>query len=482
MVDEPLFDPAAEKSIISGLFKYNKDAFLAVSDIINENCFVDSFYRACYIGLTKLIEEYNDIKIDESVLLQQLKENRLVTNFSPEDSKLLRAIRNMPLELSNVRMMGAKIAKLQIARDKRDSLMLGADKLNKLQGTESLGEILGIAEESVFDSKYDSYTDDRSARKFGDGLDDYVDKLLDNPVDQIGFPIGLPQFENAIGGGIRGGTLHVIGSRIKTGKTFMADHVAVSSAMKGIPVLILDTEMLKEDHWNRVLAKFSGLKIRDIESGKSDKDKTKAAAQAFKSLPISYKNVGGMSFEEIISLMRKWLIQEVGLNSEGKAKKPCLIVYDYIKLMDDSSITKNIAEYQAIGFLMTKMHNFMVKYSVGCVAFVQLNRNGTTEEDSTVAAQSDRILWLCSSFSIYKWKDKDDLQEEMRKADENERYFHKLIVIVTRHGPGLNPGDFINMKTNYSVSAIEEGPLNSTLGNNDDEDEEDSDTQNSISF
>ena len=473
-MEEEVCDLAAEKSIITSLFKYNKDALMEVDDIINENCFVDPFYRACYIGLSNLIEEYNDVKIDESILLQQLQEKRLVTQFGNEETKLLRAIRNMPMELSNVRMMGAKLAKLQIARDRRDSLILAADKLNKITGTESIGEILGIAEASVFDDNANSaYTDNRGVTQIGDGLDDYIEELLANPVSQIGFPIGLPIWENAVGGGVRPGTVHVIGARPKTGKTFLSDHCAISAAKAGVEVLILDTEMNKKDHWHRMIAKMSGLKIRDIESGQSDKAKTREGGKKFKGLPISYRNIGGMGFEEIMALMRKWLIKTVGLNSEGKAKRPCLIIYDYIKLMSDTSITKNLAEYQAIGFLVTKMHNFMSRYDVGCVAFVQLNREGTNTEDATVAAQSDRILWLCSSFTIYKWKDKDDLVDEYRKP-EGERFFHKLIVTDNRHGPGFtNPKDFINIKTDYTYGFIEEGPLNSERENIDGDDEED---------
>jgi len=48
----------------------------------------------------------------------------------------------------------------------------------------------------------------------------------------------------------------------------------------------------------------------------------------------------------------------------------CLIIYDYLKLMTSESITGNIAEFQALGFQITKLHNFMVENDCACLSFV----------------------------------------------------------------------------------------------------------------
>ena len=52
--------------------------------------------------------------------------------------------------------------------------------------------------------------------------------------------------------------------------------------------------------------------------------------------------------------MRRWLYRHVGFDQSGQSN-PCLIVFDYVKLMDDRSITRNVSEFQALGFLMTKI-------------------------------------------------------------------------------------------------------------------------------
>ena len=82
----------------------------------------------------------------------------------------------------------------------------------------------------------------------------------------------------------------------------------------------------------------------------------------------------------------------------------CLVVYDYLKLMSSSSINNNMQEYQALGFQITNLHNLAVKLDFPCLSFVQLNRDGITKESTDAVSGSDRLNWLCTSFSIFKLK------------------------------------------------------------------------------
>ena len=117
----------------------------------------------------------------------------------------------------------------------------------------------------------------------------------------------------------------------------------------------------------------------------------------------------------------------------------------------------SIGAYQALGFLMTSLHNFMVQYGVACLAFTQLNRDGITREDTDVASGSDRILWLCSNFSIYKRKTEEEMADES-VSQNNVSYNLKLIPVVARHGKGIDAGDYINISGNYEYGRITEGP------------------------
>jgi hypothetical protein len=115
----------------------------------------------------------------------------------------------------------------------------------------------------------------------------------------------------------------------------------------------------------------------------------------------------------------------------------------------------NLAEFQVLGFMMTRLHNFAVKYKVPILAFIQLNRDGINVEDTSAVSQSDRIIWLCSNFSIYKKKSDEELAEQ---AGSKEVYNRKLVPVVARHGAGLDDGDYINVMSHGAIAKIVEGP------------------------
>lgn len=241
-----------------------------------------------------------------------------------------------------------------------------------------------------------------------------------------------------------------------TGKSMFGDAVALHvSREHNIPVLMLDTEMSKEDHYNRIVASISGVEINKISSGKfgenpTDKEKVLKAIEELKTIPYHYISIAGQSFENILAVMRKWIYQHVGFDENGRTKD-CLIVYDYLKLMGSEGISASMQEYQVLGFQITKLHNFCVKYDVPCLSFVQLNRDGITKESTDVVSGSDRLIWLCTSFTIFKMKSEEEIAEDTAQYGNR-----KLVPVVARHGSGLDDGDYINIKMHGSIGKIEE--------------------------
>ena len=141
--------------------------------------------------------------------------------------------------------------------------------------------------------------------------------------------------------------------------------------------------------------------------------------------------------------------------------KDCVIFYDYLKLMDSAGISQDMKEYQVLGFMMTSLHNFATKYKVPIVAFIQLNRDGITKESTDTASGSDRIIWLCSNFSIFKRKSDEEIAEDGPNAGNR-----KLIPLVSRHGGGLEDNDYINCNMKGWCAKITEGQTKLELSNN----------------
>ena len=155
--------------------------------------------------------------------------------------------------------------------------------------------------------------------------------------------------------------------------------------------------------------------------------------------------------------MRKWLYQHVGIDENGRTKD-CLIIYDYLKLMGSDGISNSMQEFQLLGFQITQLHNFCVKHDVPCLSFVQLNRDGITKESTDVVSGSDRLIWLCTSFTIFKMKSDEEIADDL---EENGN--RKLVPVVARHGAGLDDGDYINMNMFGKYGRIEEGKTRNEL-------------------
>ena len=278
----------------------------------------------------------------------------------------------------------------------------------------------------------------------GEGASEYIEFLKENKCDIIGIPTGFPRYDHAIGGGLRRKCVDLVSARPKVGKSVFADNVALNVASDGVPVLVLDTEMSKEDHLNRIIANLSNVPINDVATGKFVDDDEKHekvydAVEHIESIPYSYVSVAGKPFDQILNIIKRWIIQDVRMDENGKTNE-CVVIYDYLKLMSSNTITNNIQEYQALGFQITSLHNLCVKYDFPCLSFVQLNRDGITKESTDAVSGSDRLIWLCTSFSIFKLKSPEELAEDGPNAGNR-----KLVPIVSRHGPGLDDGNYINM-------------------------------------
>ncbi len=463
-----LTDIAAERGVLSGIVKYGAECFLDVADIVNESTFVVEYNQIIFTCLNHLFK--NEVQhVDMASIFSagtELGLTNLINNV--ECNKHIQSLFNFPVLQNNVRRMAAKIRKLEIARLLRQNLKETGNKLLELNGDETVAHILGIAENAIFDFSSLLNDVDVEPKCISEKLIEYVQHLAENPIDQIGIETGFPLYDKAIGGGLRPGTINVIGARIKTGKSMIGSNMGYHIANQHkIPVLNMDTEMTYEDHLHRMLAMASEAYIYDIETGKfaqkpGEDAKVRKAAEFIenKKIPYFHKSIAGMPFEEQLAVLRRWIVKKVGLKPDGKAKD-CVIVYDYLKLMTSEGINGALQEYQMLGFMMTSLHNFAVRYGVPFLLFIQLNRDGVDKESTTSASGSDRIMWLCSNFTIFKHKSDEEIG-----LDGPENGNRKLVPIVARHGAGMDSGDYINCYFRGGIAKVVEGKSKFEIGEN----------------
>ena len=451
-----LNNPASEKGVLAGLIRYGKDAYLDVSSLIEEDTFTIDENKVIYKCLIKLFETSDNV--DLSSIISASQQLSLYEYLEKGDRlKQLNHLMHYEIHIDNIRKHAQKLRKLQLTRSLQNELRSIYLKLNDIDGDESINEITSIPETDLQKITLKYLREDNSSTKLiGENIDNYLQLIISNQEKEPGISTGYPIFDTAIGGGLRRGAVDLIGARAKAGKSTLADNVALDITKRGIPVLVLDTEMGQEDHWNRLLANISGIPINDIASSKFNKDpeqvkKIEEASEVLKEIPYHYISVAGRPFDEILGITRRWLFKEVKYNNEGRMNE-CLVIYDYMKLMTSDSISGNIAEYQALGFQITQLVNFCVEYDIPCLSFVQLNRDGITKETEDAISGSDRLIWLCTSFSIFKARTEEEINEENVGRHANRR----LVPIVSRHGPGSPGKGGIYMNMRGELAKLEE--------------------------
>lgn len=453
-------DLAAERAVLAGLCQYGIDSYLEV-DFLESSHFDDPINQMLFRCVTDCIKKGATVEL--SAIMSRAIELGCSDIFEKDDEiAFIRSLFNFPVKKNNVGIYAAKLAKGQIISTLQRTLNGCVNTMDKFTGDEDISTIINTVESALQKVVGEIYSGaDSRPKLIGDGIDEYLQNLIDNPNSVSGIPSGFPDYDKSIGGGLRRKCVDLIGARTKVGKSLFADAVALNVSLKqGIPVLMLDTEMDSDDHKNRILANISDVTLDDIRVGTFIGDTIKEprlwkAAELIKNMPYSYKNVAGQTFEYILSIARQWIYQVVGFDEAGRTNN-CLIIFDYLKMMSSEDMA-TMQEYQALGFQMTSLHNFCVKYDVPCLSFIQLNRDGITKESTDVASGSDRIMWLCTSFTILKEKSVEE-QVDDRAIGLKVPYTRKLVPIISRHGGGLDTGDYINVRMQGEFARLTQGP------------------------
>lgn len=454
---------AAERAVLAGICKYGQNVWSDIVDITDSKCFTDTDNQIIFSCIKKAIEGSDNLDIPS--IMSAGNALGLTQNLdTKEQREFIRSLFNYPIEKDNVRKESVKLKKLEIARRGQTLTRDIYYELAKINGTESVSDILSLLEKPLltFGSDMDNDDNDKTTLIM-DGVEEFIQHLEENEGCITGIPSPFAKYNEYIGGGRRRGYVYLTGARPKVGKSTMAtnDGLHVASNLN-IPVLYLDTEMTKESQLPRFLSNLANLKIKDIEGGKFKdnsfmKTKLNETVNKHKKMPFYYRKISGKEFEEVLSIIRRWVTQDVGIDENGRTKD-CLVIYDYFKLMSSSSL-ENMQEHQALGFQISALSDFCGRYDIPCHGYVQLNRDGINKETSDIISQSDRLLWLCASFSIMKRKTSEEIL-----IDGVENGNTKLIpTSEQRFGPGMEEGDYINMHVDREKCIMIEGKTKSEI-------------------
>ena len=386
-----LSDIGAERAVLAGLFTYGLESYVEISDLLDHGSFGNQNNQVIYKCIEKVLQ--NEAEVDLPAILSAAEQLNLSDAINTrQELEYINSLMEFPIKKDNVIYFAAQIKKFEFARKIKSLTSKISRDVESINGDESIDDIIGIVENPIMEFLREDDSGQKPER-LGEGIEEYLDFLMENKCDQIGVPTGFARYDASIGGGLRRKCVDLVSARPKVGKSVFADNVALNVANQGVPVLMLDTEMSKEDHLNRIISNLSGVPINEVATGSftDDDEKTisvKGAIDQIKDIPYTYISVAGAPFEQIMNAIKRWIMQEVGQDESGRTNE-CVVIYDYLKLMSSSSITNNLQEYQALGFQITSLHNLSVKYDFPCLSFVQLNRDGITRETTDTVSGSD---------------------------------------------------------------------------------------------
>ena len=276
-----LEDLAAERAVIAALCQYGLDAYLEI-DFIQSDHFTNDMNQLIFSCVQKSI--FDTSKVELSSVLSAANDLGIYDQINTKDEiGFIRSLFNFPILKDNIGVHASKLAKLKLARDLKRTLKACEKHLDSVTGDEDIMDVISKVEEPILDATGDIYRgSSKQTELIGEDLDEYVQYLIDNPCDFAGIPSGFSRFDMSIGGGLRRKCVDLVAARPKVGKSMFGDAVAMHvSGELNIPVLVLDTEMSKKDHHNRMLACLSSVEINDITTGKfaeSEIDKEKVLA------------------------------------------------------------------------------------------------------------------------------------------------------------------------------------------------------------
>lgn len=238
-----------------------------------------------------------------------------------------------------------------------------------------------------------------------------------------GLRTGYADLDEATGG-LRPGTLTVVGARPGVGKSILAGCIAdYVGAHLGLPVLFASLEMTAAELMHRRIAARARVALDALTKGRlteRDWDRIAAAREYLTEAPIAVDDEPGISLGHVAARLR-------GMERDGQAAR--LVVIDYLGLLKEPKAENR---QTAVAALARECKNIARRYAVPVLLLVQVRREAESRqgkvplmsdlrESGEIEAAADIVLLLHRE---------DAYEIESARAGEAD-----VIVAKNRQGP-----------------------------------------------
>lgn len=205
----------------------------------------------------------------------------------------------------------------------------------------------------------------RVPRKLGEVVIERIERLqhaAEGKAEPVGWPLGIPQLDTWLGGGLRPGNLYVLAARPSVGKSSFAESLALHVAKSGHPTLFLSQEMPNDEVGDRAIANLARVRYDLITQAKmltdGDWGQMADAAEVLHGAPIWVDDEPALSLPAI----RRKALFRPGLK---------ILVLDYLQLCQTPGKQNRTAE---IGEISRGLKALAKELGLAVIALSQLNR------------------------------------------------------------------------------------------------------------
>lgn len=220
----------------------------------------------------------------------------------------------------------------------------------------------------------------------------------------LGVRTGFPAVDDALGG-LRGGTVTILGARPSTGKTALSLNMGRSIAedikknRPGSKLVYLTAEMAPKALAERMLTSCAGVDINQAVTQPKGVTQEQAvrlgkSRRYLAALPVEFHSVAGMNTAEIAALIR-----QEHLHSDTPV---ACVVLDYLQLIQGDKAKKYANRNEEIGEVSRGLHQIATELNIPMLILSQLNRNAADKpptmadlrESGSIEQDADAIILL----------------------------------------------------------------------------------------
>lgn len=174
-------------------------------------------------------------------------------------------------------------------------------------------------------------------------------------------------------GGLRLGSILVIGAFTSYGKSSIAMNIAINVAKSGIPVVYYSMEMGTIELWSRVLSKTAGVsanKMMNFPLKIEERESVNIACEKFSNLPLYIDEKSTTKFSKMMRSVRT-LVKKRGVK---------MFFVDYLQIFVQNGVKEK--EESALSSMVRECKNMCRELGIVGVILSQLRRNGEEKHPS----------------------------------------------------------------------------------------------------